>query len=371
MKRSLGRIVMLMVLVSSCGWGINYQWHLVQSPKTLQVGQSALVQYECRYEGSAAEYSIKLNLHDNPQYALRVLAQQDRVVKGNRVNTFNLLLTPKQSGHIDVHVNGEMEYVSPGSIDYTAHFGRENVSQKDVIITKTTLPPFALDAQSNTTSLIGDIMMEVRTDRIQVRAHEPLHLSVLLRGSGNLDQASGYELNISGVKIFSEAPQKQLTPSPEGVSGEVRQEFALVAEKSYVIAPIQVRVFDTAHNRIKILRSEPITIRVDEGYDPASLLDVPNIDRSAMKRYGIYIGLILFGVMLGEAVRRLWKHRPRRKVKQFYDDAKTVKELVMLLSLSGDKEYESIIAELEAGNIVLGEAKKKLGRLSTDKKVTL
>ena len=43
----------------------------------------------------------------------------------------------------------------------------------------------------------------------------------------------------------------------------------------------------------------------------------------------------------------------------------------MVLALSGDKAYEPIIAELEAGKIVLGEAKKKLARLSTDKKVTL
>ena len=63
--------------------------------------------------------------------------------------------------------------------------------------------------------------------------------------------------------------------------------------------------------------------------------------------------------------------RPRRKRKQFYDDAKTTKELVMLLALTGEKHYEPMIGELEAGSIELREAKKKLDKLTTDKKVTL
>jgi hypothetical protein len=37
---------------------------------------------------------------------------------------------------------------------------------------------------------------------------------------------------------------------------------------------------------------------------------------------------------------------------------------VLLLSVTGEKCYEPIIDELEAGRILLGEAKKRLGELS-------
>jgi hypothetical protein len=43
----------------------------------------------------------------------------------------------------------------------------------------------------------------------------------------------------------------------------------------------------------------------------------------------------------------------------------------MLLALTGERAYEPIIGELEAGSIELREAKKKLDKLTTDKKVTL
>ena len=59
-----------------------------------------------------------------------------------------------------------------------------------------------------------------------------------------------YELNISGVKVFAEAPQKSLTPSAQGFEGEVSQEFALVAGESYTIEPLTLSYFDTKKNQI-------------------------------------------------------------------------------------------------------------------------
>ncbi len=369
MKRSLGRLIVL-ILLGANGWGGEYVWHLVKSPSTLHVGESALVQYDCAFKGSAAEYSVKLNLKETPQYGIRMLSQQDRVIKGDRLNTFNLLITPKQTGRMDVRLGGTVEYVSPGSIDYTAHLGRDNVSQRDVVVTKTLLPSFGFEALPNTAALVGNITMEVRTDKTEVRAHEPLHLSLILKGSGNLDAFGSYPLQIPGVKIFSEPPQYRLEPSSQGYTGEVRQEFALVADRGYTIPPIALNVFDTAQNRAKTLRSAPFKIAISEGYDPLSLLDTPNIgDKTAWKRYGLYLSLIALGAGLGEGGRWLWRRRPRRKTKARWDGAKTAKELAVLLALSGEKRYEPIIAEVENGSIGLSEAKKKLATLTTAKEV--
>ena len=365
MRRSLGRIVILILLFPLCVWAEAYHWQLVESPKSLRVGQSALARYECLFEGSATEYSIKLNLKENQDYSISILREQDRVVKGKRIDSFELLITPKRSGRIDVVLDGLVEYVSPGSIDYNAHLGRDNVSQKDVISTKTSLPSFSFESQPNSAALTGNITLEARVDHTTVRAYEPLHLSIFIKGSGNLDRFVPYELNISGVKVFAEPPQKLLSPSRDGYSGEVRQEFALVAEKPYVIPPMRLSVFDTVHNRMKMLQSAPIQVEVSEGYDISSLLDAPDLtDTSTLKRYAFYTALIALGVLLGEIARRLWKHRPRRKTAQFWEKAGSRKELVLMLALSGDKRYDPIIDALETNTIGLSEAKKRLEKLS-------
>lgn len=368
MKRNLGKVILLTVLFPLLGWGVNYQWQLIKSPHTLRVGQSALAQYECRFEGSAAEYSVKLNLKDNPDYTIRLLSEHDRIVKGNRINTFDIVVTPKKSGHIDINPAGIVEYVPPGAIDYNAHLGRDNISKSDIVVTKTILPPFGFDVQPNNSALTGNITMDVHVDRMSVRAHEPLHLSLIIKGSGNLEQYVPYELSISGVKVFSEPPQKHFTPSIDGVEGEIRQEFALVAEKSYMIPSIRLSLFDTVHNRFKVLQSAPVSVEVGEGYDPLSLLDAPDLsDTAALKRYAFYGALIVSGAFLGEAGRVLWKRLPRRKSEKFWEKTKSKKELVLILALSGDKRYEAIIAALESDSISLSEAKKKLSTLTTDK----
>lgn len=371
MKRSLGRSIVWICMLHSALWGINYHWDVTQSPALLRVGQSGVIRYTCTFDGSAVEYSTKLKLSDSPQYTTSVLSQKTNVLEGKRRDTIDVLITPKTSGVLSVPMRAIVRYTSPGAVENTV-LGRDNLSREDISETETTLPSVTVRTEQNSAALTGNITMEAHVDQTTVSAHEPTHLSVVIRGSGNLEQFVPFELNISGVRVFSEPPQKRLSPSSDGVEGEIRQEFALIADKAYVIPALTLSVFDTLHNAPLTLKSEAIPIEVKEGYDPASLLDAPDLsDRATLKRYAYNAGWVIVGIVLTEISRWLWKKRPRRKNRAFWEGAKTSKELVMILALSGDKEYEPIIAELEAGRILLGEAKKKLGRLSTDKKVTL
>lgn len=360
MKRSLGRIIVWFVILQTTLWGMSYQWRVVEAPQSLRVGQSGVVRYACTFDKSAAEYSAKLQLSDNPLYATSILSEKSSVVQGKRIDTIDLLVTPKNGGVIDVRMKALIRYTPSGAIENTV-LGRDNISRDDIEEEEAVLPVVTIRSQENSAALTGNITMEARVDHQSVRAHEPLHLSIIIKGSGNLEQFIPYELNISAVRIFAEPPQKLLTPSSDGVEGEIRQEFALVAEKSYVIPPFSLSVFDTVHNRAKLLQSAPIQVEINEGYDPASLLDAPDLtDTSTLKRYAYNIGLVILGIIFGEVARVLWKIRPRRKVKQLWDTAKTSKELVMLLSLSGEKRFDEIIGLLEAGEIGLSEAKKRL-----------
>jgi hypothetical protein len=213
----------------------------------------------------------------------------------------------------------------------------------------------------NSSTLIGDIALEVSVDKHSAIAHEPVHLSLYLRGKGNLDRYIPYELNISSVHVFAEAPQKNITPDVNGYVGEIRQEFALVGTQSYVIPSITIDVFDTQSQTIKRLQSQSISIDVAQGFERSNLLDPPALrDWSSWMRYTLYGALVIGGIVLGEVTRRVWKMRPRRKAKQFWDGAKNTKELILLLALSGEKRFDEVIAELEAGTLDLREAKKRL-----------
>lgn len=370
MKQNLGRVIALMIL-SLSGWGATYEWKMLEAPQSLYVNQSGVVRYECTFSTNAAEYTIAFKPTGNERYNASVLTQRDRIVEGKRVQTFDVLITPRQEGNIEVALDALIRHTTFASIE-NASIGRDNVKKYDFDDETAHLPKVIINAKANASSLSGEIAMEVKIDKRSVISHEPVHVSLYIRGKGNLDQFVPYELNISGVHVFAEPPQIDITPSPSGYEGEIRQEFALVGEKSFVIPKIAMDVFDTQTQKIKRLESEAVSIEVAQGYERSNLLDPPALrDWSSWMRYVLYGGLVVLGIVLGEAGRRLWKIRPRRRLSQFYDGAKTTKELVMLLALTGEKHYESIISELEAGKMELREAKKKLDKLSIDKKVTL
>lgn len=368
MKQSLGRLMALMML-SISGWSAMYEWRILEAPKELYVNQSGVIRYECTFSTNAAEYTIAFKPTGNERYSASILTQSDRIEDGKRVQTFDVLITPRQMGDIEVALDALIRHTTFASIE-NASIGRDNVKKYDFDDENAHLPKALIHAKANSAALSGEIVMEVNVDKRSVIAHEPVHVSLFIRGKGNLEAFVPYELNISGVKVFAEPPQKNISPSREGFEGEIRQEFALVSDKNFLIPSISIDVFDTATQRHKKLQSQSIAIEVAQGYERSNLLDPPSLaDWSSWMRYSLYGALIVLGAALGEAARWMWKRRPRRRTKRFYDGAKTPKELVMVLALSGEKRYLEVIEGLESNALGLSEAKKKLDKLTLEKEV--
>jgi len=360
MKRSLGKIIFLWFINTTLAWGTMYQWSVVESPTLLHVNQSGMVRYACTYDGSASEYSIKMHFVESDNYNASILSQEDKIIQGKRIQTIDVLVTPNVAGDFELKGNAIVSFTSLGAVENTV-LGRDNVGKNDVIETKVALPSVKIHADENSMALTGKMSLEAHVDQPSIRGYEPLHLTIRVKGSGNLDQFIPYELNISGVKVFAQLPQKSISPSCVGYEGEIVQEFALVARESYTIPPFSLSFFDTDKKQVVSLQTKPIGIEVGEGYEPSSLLDTPKAgDTTALKQYGMYTALVVFGILLGEMARRLWKHRPRRKIKYFWDEAQSSKELILLLALSGDKRYDEVIRALEEGTMSLGEGKRRL-----------
>lgn len=359
MKRSLGKWLFVWLVATTQGWGA-YTWSVLEAPKSLFVGESGVVRYRCAYDSSAADYTIDFKPAESDAYGVSILTQQDQIKEGKRIQTFDVLVIPKHAGTITIKQEALIRHTTFASIE-NATIGRDNVKKYDFNDEKAVLPLVKIEVGENKAGLIGAYTLEVQSDAKHVRAHEPLRLSVKVSGSGNLDRLIPYELNISGVKVFSEVPLKSLTVSKAGFEGEIIQEFALVAQESYTIPPFSLSFFDTDKKQVVTLQTKPIGVEVGEGYAPSSLLDLPEMkDTKIGKQYGMYTALVVFGILLGEIARRLWKHRPRRKIKHFWDEAKSSKELIMLLSLSGEKRFDEVIAALEEGTMSLGEGKRRL-----------
>jgi hypothetical protein len=362
MKLNLGRLTFFVVILLCVPnlFASVYTWKIVQSPQSLYVHQSGIVRYECTFDNSAAEYTVEFKPIGDELYTASILTQRDQIIRGKRVLTFDVLVRPRIDGNVPIKLNTLVRHTTFASIE-NATIGRDNVKKYDFDDENVSLPIASISVKPNATVLSGDFTLEVAVDKHSVVAHEPVHLSIYIRGAGNLDKYSPYELNISGVTFFREAPLRDISPDSMGYRGEIREEFALVADKNYIIPPITLEFFDIKTQKVKKFQTQSIAIEVASGFQAENLLDIPQItDYSGWKKYGFYTLLVAFGIGLGEMFRWIWKYRPRKKSKHFWDEATTPKELVTLLALSGDKRYEKIIEALEAGTIELREAKKRL-----------
>ena len=363
MRQSLGKIGLLWLLVVMSVNAAQYQWSVLRAPKELHVGEGAVVRYQCLFDTSAGDYTVVFKPVSSNEYKASMVTQDDRVNNGKRILQFDILITPVVAGTLDIKLDALIRHTTFASIE-NASLGRDNVKKYDFNDEKVMMPSVKISVMENTADLSGEITFNVQVDKVKVRAHEPVHLSLYIRGSGNLNEFIPYELNISGVKYFSEPANRDLTLGENGYEGEIRQEFALVSDKSYVIPSFDLSVFDTKSHKTKILRSQPISIEVQKGYVPSNLLDAPQLNgNNDWKRYGLYALFMLLGAAVSEMLRWVWKHRPRKKVKAFWDTAATAKELSVLLAMKNDPLYGDIVQMLDDGTISVHEAKKKLRSL--------
>ena len=360
MRQSLGKIGFLWLLLVSYAYATQYEWSVLKAPKILHVGESGVIRYQCLFEGSAGDYTVVFKPTHSKSYKASMVTQNDRVINGKRILQFDVLITPVTAGTLDIKLDALIRHTTFASIE-NATIGRDNVRKYDFNDEKAIMPSVKIIGVENTADLSGEITLMVQVDKLKVRSHEPVHLSLYIRGRGNLNEFVAFELNISTVKEFSSPAYRDLSLGENGYEGEIRQEFALVAEKSYVIPSFSVSIFDTKSRTNKMLRSQSIAIEVEKGFEASNLLDAPKLNSYGdWKRYGVYVFFVLLGVILTEIARWLWAHRPRKKSKTFWDKAATSKELSVLLSLRGESDDVQIVQMLDEGIITLGEAKKKL-----------
>lgn len=360
MKQNLGRIVLLVLMIPLALYAEVWEWTMLKSPSSLYVGESGIIRYECRFSTNAADYTIAFKPQSTDAYTIEMLTQSDKIVHGKRIQTFDLLITPHQEGLIVFAPDALMRHTTFASIE-NATIGRDNVKKYDFNDVKANLPSVSFAVKSSPVILNGRMKLEAKVDKTTALAHEPIHLSVSLSGEGNLDRYIPLSVAIKGVNLFAEAPVRTISLSAGGYRGEIRQDFALVSRRPYTIPALSLQVLDTVSGNIQTLNTEPIRIEIEEGYNPANLLDAPDLrDSAVMKRYGLYGAFMILGALLCWGGQKLWQIRPRRAKKAFWEAIKNPQELSIALALEDSKKYQSIIQGLDSNRLSLKEAKKKL-----------
>ena len=354
MRQNRGSVIFLALLMFTTVLFAEapYRWTLKSTKQSVYVNEAVEVEFRCDFVDQGYLHVIEFTPEkDTLEYRLLPLGVIEKTEEGRRSDIYRYVLFPKRAGEKVFRFEALMRETTKASIENSV-IGRDNVEDYAFDDTRVELPPLVLNVKPHQEKMTGRFTLDVTLDKTEVRAYEPVHLDIHVRGEGDFDQMQEYNLSIEGVKVFSEPAEKRFRLGPEGFKGEWEQKFSLVASKDFTVAPITLSYFDIDRQRRIVLRSERFDVTVEAAYMPEELLDDVEEDGGDDSWwswwYLNYLFTFVTGLYLGH---RFAYHEWHKKVPEGFDEevaaCRSVSALLLKLILSEDERYNELIQKYE------------------------
>lgn len=135
--------------------------------------------------------------------------------------------------------------------------------------------PLPSGAPSGFKGAVGSYTMEVRVDRANVRAGEPVTVITSIKGEGNIGSAGDPDVFASApARSYAASPSTSLDRSGQRLRGERRREMTFVPEAPgrFSILPVRYSWFDPEGQRYRTQMSDSIRIAVFPSDTPGDSL---------------------------------------------------------------------------------------------------
>jgi hypothetical protein len=339
-----------------------YRWSASISQEEAYLHEAVELRYLCRFDGTGALYTIDFDPpRETAAYRLKLLHESERIERGQRLNEYRFLLFPKEAGRLELEFPAVMRKTTRESIENTV-IGRDNVEELDFTDTPVRTPKLELEVKGHGLRLVGSYAMKTEVSAAEVRAYEPLHVTVTVTGEGNLDKLRPFTIEIPGAEVFSEVPESDFERSDKGLRGRWVQRFAVVASGDFTLPELTLDYFDTDAKRPAKIVIPAKPIRVSAVYRPERLLDTAEKTPSWQWEWGYFYYLLTFvgGFLIGKWGRfGAKKEQGEGDFESRVRAAKTHGELAVVLAMRGDPRFGNLVEALEKEQIGLSEAKRK------------
>lgn len=346
-----------------------YRWSATASKTHAVLHEAVLLEFVCRFDSEAYEYIIMFTPPaETATYRLVPESTAEHIVDGKRVNTYRFILFPKEAGRLELTFEAAMGHTTKASIENTV-IGRDNVEKIDYTTRRAALPPVVLEVTDQPTPFAGRLALHVDVDKTQTEPFSPVQVRAAVEGYGNMDRLPPFTLDIPGVRIFGDDPEKRLTLGDEGYTGSVVQRFALVPEHGFTLPPLTLTYFDTEQNRTVTLASKAAEI----GVKPSAPLretksdadGSPSAEEGGIAWLHIAIALVA-GIVIGRFLLPVGVETEREetlpeKLKRCRDPEKFAAYLAILDADRYAKMIDELEKEIRLGKADLKKYKRRLG----------
>ncbi len=131
---------------------------------------------------------------------------------------------------------------------------------------------------------VGQFTLAAKVDHAEVKAGDPITLSVTIGGVGNMKLVKAPQLELpKDFEVYDPKVSEQTHLTARGVEGTMTYDYLIVARNQgqYTIPALEMVYFDPAAKSYKTLRTEPIELSVAKGEGKSAVVDYASIDRDS------------------------------------------------------------------------------------------
>lgn len=208
-----------------------------------------------RHEGVKLSFIFKRNKNENlvdmrflkptlEGFWVKEVGKDNPHIEGDDVvHTVEYMIYPQKSGE---------QHIAPAKIDVARQMtSREmfmnQIQWKSIHSNDLTLHVKPLDG----VDLLGEFTMDLQIDKEEIPTNEALNVVLKITGEGNFDDIEPFSLNLPDATVFSDAPVVRTWMEGEKLKGEFIQKFAINAQKSFEITPLELRFYNPLKQRIE------------------------------------------------------------------------------------------------------------------------
>ncbi len=372
--------------------GDPYILELKVNKSNLKVGQSTQLKilYKQRFDAKADKINISEPKIDN--FWVKKLRDQKQYQEGNYIVTeYDYLIFAQKPGkfHIKPIIANIGKFVQRSISDnffndpfFNSMFSElkwKKVYSNDLAIQVEPLP--------NGLELFGDFTISATVDKKSVYANKPVNLTIKVEGVGNIDDVQKFDLNIENAVVYADKPKIESFLKNGEYGGIFSQKIAIIADRNYTIPPIKLQFFSKKENRIKTVKTEPISIAVIGGSttttpttakvetangvqestktEPKVITKKVEVEKNPALKYILFIAGLLLGASAVILYNR-FKNRGKRKkendiIKRIKNTKDNKKLFDILLPYANDNEVIAQTLKALEENIYKG-AKNKIDK---------
>jgi len=363
MRNNLGRVLLaILIFLNLELLASTYRWSVDANKHEAMVNEAIHLKYVCEFSDEAGLYVIEFNpVVDNEKYTIELLSENEKIVEGKKINTFEFLAFVKKAGDISFVFDTTMKKTNEDSIQNTV-LGRDNADYEEFSERIIRQKEILLNIKPSSSELVGSLKIDVKKDKTSIKAYEPYHLEIKIEGNANFKALKPIEFKIDGLKIFTQKVVEDLQLTKDGYVGSWSQKFAFVSDKDFKIPKLSIEYFDLKDKTVKELRMDAIDVEVIKAYKKEELLEAEEKSFEFSYDFLYYALTFIAGFLFAKIEFRRRKSNQRdANFDSKVNNAKSLDELMMILALEDAKKYEEIISKIEKKDIKsLNESKKML-----------